>query len=405
MTPGRASKWLARRLTIAWREQPTQTEIEELQANVARVGLVVRMRWAIVVALVVFSAAGALIYMADGQFTGMWRHMAVPAVALLFVLVYNAFYQVNYRRLGNVAGFNQAALLLDIAVVTVLIYYSGGIYSWFDSMYLLFVLEAALILPRRGQVWLIAFAAIAAYLLVPLLVYTRVLPHVALPFVENQLQYRAAYVAVRALWSFTIIAGTATIGTLLMDDVRSRVDRLAAQSVRDEMTGLYNRSYLRAELGLEIERARRYKRGVCVMIVDVDNLDGFNRTFGHDAGNDMLVAVAGALRSATSGSGDGDPLVVTARYGGEEFAVLVPETGATDCTAGTLMAERVREAVAAARVDDRSVTVSIGLASYPLHGRTPQELMASADSALAAAAAAGGNRVVTAGAGRDGANG
>jgi len=209
MTPGKLSKALARRLTVSWREQPNQYDIEALDANIARVGLVIRVRWAIVAALVVFSVIGGGVYALAGSFGDMWRQMVVPGLALGFVLLYNAYYQTSYRRFANIAVFNVIQLLLDIAVVTVLIYYSGGVYSWFSAMYLLFVLEAALILPSRTQVFAIAAGAWAAYVSVLSLVFLGVLPHVSMPFVHNDLQTAGSYVAVRSLWELTILGGAA----------------------------------------------------------------------------------------------------------------------------------------------------------------------------------------------------
>jgi hypothetical protein len=260
MAPSRLSKALARRLTISWRQQPNQHEIEALDANVARVGLVVRVRWAIVAALVLFSVVGAGVYAIDGSFSEMWRQMVVPGASLGFVLLYNAYYEMSYRRFANIAVFNVVQLLLDIVVVTVLIYYSGGVYSWFSAMYLLFVVEAALILPSRTQVFAIAAGAWVAYIAALGLVFAGVLPHVAMPFVRNDLQAAGSYVAVRCLWELTILFGAAAVGTGLMREIRMREEETAAGSMRDRRTGLFNRSYFRRELGLELERARRYRR-------------------------------------------------------------------------------------------------------------------------------------------------
>jgi diguanylate cyclase (GGDEF)-like protein len=395
MTPGRFSKALARRLTVSWRQQPNQHEIEALDANVARVGLVVRVRWAIVAALVVFSVAGAGIYAADGSFAEMWRQMVVPGVSLGFVLLYNTYYQMNYRRFANIAVFNVVQLLLDIVVVTVLIYYSGGVYSWFPAMYLLFVLEAALILPTREQVFAIAVGAWAAYTAVLGLVFFEALPHVAMPFVRNDLQAAASYVAVRCLWELTILGGAAAVGTGLMTEIRMREEQTASGSVRDRRTGLFDRAYFRRELGLELERARRDRRGVSVVLADIDDFERFNTLFGVEAGNAMLVRLTEAITRAVAPSGSPEPqLIVVARWGGEEFVLLVPEASPGDMRDGEAIAERVRVATGDVRDQDRSVTVSVGVATFPAHGRTAAELIGAADSALTAAKAAGGNRVV-----------
>lgn len=393
MQSGRLNKALQRRLNILWREQPSQSDIEEFAANVERVGLVIRLRWAIVAAIAAFSALGIGIYALNGQAGKLAPSMVVPALALLLVLVYNAYFQRTYRNFGNIAIFNMAQLVLDILVVTVLVYYSGGVYSWFDAVYYLFVLEAALILPSRREVWGVAGIAAGAYILVVGLVYFGVLPHMAMPFVRNDLQGAGSYVAVRSLWTLTVILGAATVGGLFTRATRERMAVLARQSVRDSRTGLYDRAHFRRELALEIERAKRYKRGVSVIVADIDDFAHFNDLFGVDAGNRMIDLIAGVVREV-SGCDGGEPcLVLAARYGGEEFALLVPER-AESSSESELVAERVRTTAASARDDDRSVTISVGVAAFPRDGRTASELLSAADAALERAAADGGNRVV-----------
>ncbi len=395
MSPGRITKNLRRLSKVSWREQPSQSDIEALEANVGRVGLVIRLRWAIVAAIAIFSAVAIAVYATvdEPAIAGLWRQMIVPAVALVFVLVYNSYYQRTYRRLANVAQFNVAQLLLDICVVLVLIYYSGGVYSWFEGMLFLFVVEAALILPSRAQVWLIAVAGAAGYVGVLALVYFRVLPHMAMPFVHNDLPFMGTYVAVRVLWTMTMLGVTATLGTLFMRENQARVDRLLQQSVRDARTGLYDRDWLLGALAVEIERSQRSGRGVSVVLADIDHFAQFNQLFGVEAGNRMIERVAGVMRDVSGCSGNGPCLVVIARYSGEEFALIVPEDTAGGTDHGESMAESFRARVADIRDEDRSVTVSVGIAAYPRDGRTSSELLGAADAALVRAAAEGRNRV------------
>jgi diguanylate cyclase (GGDEF)-like protein len=319
--------------------------------------------------------------------------MIIPAIALLLVLVYNWYYQRTYRQFGNLALFNAGQLLLDIAVVTVLIYYSGGVYSWFDAMYYLFVLEAALILPRRREVWWVAGAAVFAYLGVLGLVLLRILPHNPMPFVTNDLQSEASYVAVRALWTVTVICGTAIVGELLVRSMRERTAALIGQATRDLMTGLYDRTYIRRELALEIERAKRFRRGASVVLADIDGFERFNELFGTDAGNRMIGLIADVMRRVSGNEGTDPSLVVAGRYGGEEFALIVPEEASAPTVEAAPLAERLRAEIAAINDEDRSVSVSVGVASYPRDGRTAAELLSAADAALVDAAAKGGNRV------------
>ena len=390
---GRMTRTLQRQMMVLWRDQPSQSDIEALEANVERVGLVIKLRWAIVGAIIVFSVLGVGIYTVAGQAPQLWLQMIIPAFALLLVLVYNSYYQRTYRQFGNIALFNAGQLLLDIGVVTVLIYYSGGVYSWFDAMYYLFVLEAALILPTRREVWWVAGAAVFAYLSVLSLVLLHVLPHNPMPFVTNNLQFEASYVAVRALWTVTVIFGTTMVGELLIHSTRERTATLIEQATRDSRTGLYDRAFLRHELALEIERAKRFRRGVSVVLADIDRFEHFNELFGTNAGNRMISLIADALRRISGNEGAETSLVVAARYGGEEFALIVPEEGAANADALPL-AERLRSEVAGLLDDDRSVSVSVGVASYPRDGRTAAELLSAADAALVDAASRGGNRVV-----------
>ncbi len=346
-------------------------------------------------ALAVFSVFGAGIYAVGGQVGNLWGQMLIPGAGLLFVLVYNVFFQRNYREFANVALFNVAQLLLDIAVVTVIIYYSGGVYSWFDAMFFLFVLEAALILPSVRQVWLIAAAAAAAYAAVLSFVLLRVLPRMPMPFVDSHLQLVTSYVAVHALWTMTVIFGAATVGTLFMRENRRRIDALVTMSVRDSRTGLFDRSFLRRELGAELGRAKRYVRGVSVVIADIDRFADFNRTFGVDAGNRMLETVARVVREVAADGGSGSCQATAARWGGEEFALVVAEDGQDPVLAESL-AQHLRRAVGETRDEDRSVTVSVGVSAFPAGGLSTSELLSTAEAAAASAASLGGDRVVTA---------
>jgi diguanylate cyclase (GGDEF)-like protein len=261
-------------------------------------------------------------------------------------------------------------------------------------MYYLFVLEAALILPTRREVWWVAGAAIFAYLGVLTLVLAGVLPHTPMPFVANNLQAEASYVAVRALWTVTVIIGTAIVGELLVRSMRERTAALVEQATRDLRTGLYDRTYVRREVAVEIERAKRFHRGLSVILADIDRFEHFNELFGTDAGNRIIDRIADVLRRV-AGCDTAEPcLVVAGRYGGEEFALIVPEDGTAALVEALPMAERLRAEIAAILDEDRSVSVSVGVAGYPRDGRTASELLSAADAALVSAAAEGGNRVV-----------
>jgi diguanylate cyclase (GGDEF)-like protein len=382
---------------VSWRDEPTRYDIEALQANTRRVGLVIRVRWALVAALAFFSLLAGWIYALEFPWSELWPNMVVPALALVFVLLYNTFYQLTYKRLGNIAILNHMQLLFDVLVVTVLVYYSGGVYSWFWTMYSLFILEAAFILPKRWHVWLVAGVAALASGLVYWGEYAGILPHVTMPFVVDPLYHDFTYVAVRYLWQLTVLSGTAIVATLMTATIRAREAELAESSIVDEKTGLYDRRYLLRSLSSELLRAQRDHRPLHVLLADIDHFGTFNKLVGIEAGDEMLVSVATALANETEtpGTSNGQTNVV-GRFGGEEFGVVLverPRGGYPSHEDAVAIAERMRAAAEALRVEQAGVTVSMGLASFPEDGQSADELLNVADERLHDAIVGGGNRV------------
>lgn len=385
---------------VSWREKPTQYDIEALRANTERVGLVIRVRWAIVIALAIFSFIGASIYAADVPFSLFVKNMTIPAIALLFVLAYNAAYEMTYRKVGNIAFLNQAQLVFDMVVASVLVYYSGGVYSWFSTMYLLFILEAAFILPRRADVWTLAGIAAVLYALVLGLDYADIIPHVAMPFIDNELYANSTYVLVRYLWMVTMLGGTAAVGTLMMGAISKREQELRATSFVDEITGLFNRPYFSHVLDAELERARRDRRELGLVFADIYHFGEVNRVFGLDVGDAILGELGRILDDVAHAELDGARETnVACRIGGEEFAVIVPEVSRADDAVASVrertlaIAEEYRSRVEGAIVHGLTVTVSVGCAVFPRDGDTPDALLDTADRALYAAEQAGGNKV------------
>jgi len=216
-----------------------------------------------------------------------------------------------------------------------------------------------------------------------------------MPFVANNLQTVVSYVVVRALWTVTVIFGTAAVGELFTRATRERTVALVDQATRDLRTGLYDRTSIRRELAVEIERSRRFHRGVSVVLADIDRFEQFNAMFGTDAGNRMIDRIADVLRTVAGVDSSDPSLILAGRYGGEEFALIIPEDAPSSVVDAAPLAERLRAEIAAALDEDRSVTVSVGVASFPRDGRTASEMMSAADAALVKAAARGGNQVIS----------
>lgn len=169
--------------------------------------------------------------------------------------------------------------------------------------------------------------------------------------------------------------------------LRASREDLEHRSVTDALTGLSNRRRLLESLKDEVIRSRRHNRPLAALMIDVDHFKAYNDTYGHPAGDEVLVQIA-ALIQSTLRTGDH-----AARYGGEEFLVVLPET---DRTAAVEAAERLRSRLAAERFGPSGVeiTLSVGAAAFPADGDTSDALIAAADAALYRAKKEGRNQVV-----------
>jgi len=157
-------------------------------------------------------------------------------------------------------------------------------------------------------------------------------------------------------------------------------------SILDGLTGIYNRRFLELFLNKEVERCRRYQRGLSVIMLDIDHFKKYNDTYGHPAGDIILQKVAKLLQE------HGRRLDIVARFGGDEFALILPET---DQSGAAHLAEAIRARVEALFAADKGITISLGVASmYPGHDGS-EELIQTADLALYEAKRGGKNRVCT----------
>ena len=176
---------------------------------------------------------------------------------------------------------------------------------------------------------------------------------------------------------------------LALSNLRLR-ETLRQQSVRDPLTGLYNRRFLEEALDRELARLERKNLPLSLIMIDVDNFKHFNDTFGHEAGDAVLRDLGGILQRHVRGSD------IACRYGVEEFTIILPEAS---LEIGRQRAEMLREAARELRLihDGKSlgaVTLSLGVACFPEHGRRREHLLQVADAALYEAKNGGRNRVV-----------
>ncbi len=203
-----------------------------------------------------------------------------------------------------------------------------------------------------------------------------------------------------ALTAFAVQAAVA------IENVRlhAEAERL---SVTDPLTGAWNYRYFERRFEQEIERSRRFGRVLALLMLDIDHFKSVNDRFGHQRGDEVLVEFAGRV------TGSVRDIDTFARYGGEEFVLILPET---NLEGGLAVAEKLRRATHRAPFCGEGadgggsggleashpeggvrLTVSIGVACFPEHATSPEELVRAADEALYEAKLQGRDRVVTAG--------
>lgn len=176
--------------------------------------------------------------------------------------------------------------------------------------------------------------------------------------------------------------------TQRLDEIHALQAQLQELAHRDPLTGLYNRRYFDDAIRRELARCTRDDLPLALMMIDIDHFKQINDTYGHPSGDQVLTHLAELLR-ASSRSGD-----MACRFGGEEFLLVLPGLPLACALqrAGTCRESFARQVFA---LGDQPVyaTLSIGIAMFPHHGRTPAELLRCADQALYSAKAAGRNRV------------
>jgi diguanylate cyclase (GGDEF)-like protein len=224
----------------------------------------------------------------------------------------------------------------------------------------------------------------ACYLCVPLVAHSETIGilFVDCPSEEARKRVESRMEALQQLVQLTAMA-------LASLELRTKLER---QSIRDGLTGLFNRHFMQIALEREVARAVRRKSLLAVFMVDVDHFKKFNDQSGHSAGDTVLKEVARVLGSAVRTED------LVCRYGGEEFTIILPDVTPE---AAYEKAEALRVAVSELRAvldnnPDNEITISIGVALFPKDGQVPESLLKHADAALYRAKHEGRNKVVMA---------
>lgn len=166
---------------------------------------------------------------------------------------------------------------------------------------------------------------------------------------------------------------------------------LREQAIRDPLTGLYNRRYLLETVQREFKLAKRRRKTISILLLDIDHFKSINDTYGHNAGDSVLQATALLLQQFARETD------LACRYGGEEFLLLLPDIPPAPAAQ---RAETLRQTLQETPIPYKDlrlhITVSIGLATYPANGKDYPEILQKADQALYAAKQHGRNRVTLA---------
>jgi diguanylate cyclase (GGDEF)-like protein len=304
--------------------------------------------------------------------------------------------------LSKLSFVGMLQLVLDILVVTLLVYFSGGVESWFWVVYLLILFAAALIAQSSARVWVLAGFICAMLMFVQWGAFFGLFPYQHLPFAAGVEWDHAQFVLMRSLWQVSMILGTALIASNGVNWLLNLVSHSRESQLFDLRTGLYSRAVLQRTLTVEAHRALRDGRSIHLVLVDIDDLSRVNTRFGFERGDYVIKELAAQLQEELLRFDSDYPYSsnIAARISGEEFALLLSEDASGISSEAGLSHEDVLgfaqylcNKIASSDYEGISISVSIGVASLPLDTLNPDELDDLADEALTLAIQKGGNCV------------
>ena len=303
---------------------------------------------------------------------------------LLFILVLkrNIKFSSTEVNRGALSSLTMLQLDFDLVVLALLIFFSGGFESPLLVFFVFYIVMTTFLVEHKKALknTLAAIALVAGIFLT----------HAGFRVSSKEI---TALVGFGFILLFTYLVSAYLSQSLRENEgkLRELLEKFRAQSVTDGLTGLYNQTHFFLLFNLQLERARRYRAALSLIIFDVDHFKNYNDSNGHIAGSAALKKV-GQLTQKAFRTSD-----ILAKYGGDEFVIILPNS---DKIGAFLGAERLRETVEHTSFEGGEsqplgkVTLSLGIASYPEHGATTREILDRADKAMYVAKESGRNKTV-----------
>ncbi|MBI5611282.1 MAG: GGDEF domain-containing protein [Deltaproteobacteria bacterium] len=365
------------------------------EALADRAALVVKARWLLLLIMTLYGGAAAAIYAWGGMRELLLQHMWEPIAALGAAVFYNAALHFGISRRLPLHSLVQAQLVADLVLISTVVHFSGGAVSWFWVAYLLVTLEAAVVLDRRRDAWLVVVLAALMHGAVLSANYNAVLPAVAMPLVGVSKQGPLAQTLLVWSWTLASNVAVAVIGGLLMDRLRHRERDLAVAAVTDPQTGLHNRMYFDRRLANEFQRCQANGRQLALLRMDLEPFKAYCDQVGYTAGERLLGQFAGILRTSARKVGQtasGQEFDALCHLGGAEFAVILPELAGDQAepagsrsqheNAALQLAERIQSRAERFLADHGGLVIRFGVASLGERADSPQAMVRRAHKAI-----------------------
>jgi diguanylate cyclase (GGDEF)-like protein len=312
----------------------------------------------------------------------------IPALAVLGNLMFIFTLKRNVRLPEKDQDYESYSTLasiqldFDLVVLSLLIFYSGGFESPITVLFIFYVMVATFLIYHKK--------AFKNTLIAVVLVVVIFFANEGLVITMQKLTEMIGFTLI-LFFAFFI---SAYFSKYLRENEKSLhefIERTGTLSVTDRLTDLYNQAHFFLLFNLQLEKAKRYDSVFSILLFDVDHFKHYNDTNGHMQGSTALKRVGELMRKVFRASD------ILGRYGGDEFIVLLSRS---DKVGAYLAADRLREIVekepfiAREKQPKGKVTLSLGIASYPEHGKTVDELLDKADQALYLAKKTGRNRAI-----------